>query len=53
MEHQREGQKAFNELYRTNPEIADKIRGTKFDPFYIDQRLPEFYKEVERLKKLN
>jgi len=45
----RKGQIAFNELYEKHPDVANKIRGTIFDPFYIDSRLPDFYKKVEEL----
>lgn len=45
----REGQKAFNLLYKYYPEIAEKIRSTDSDPFYDDSKLPLFYQEVGRL----
>ena len=37
---QREGQAAFNQLARENPDLADSIRGTDLDPFDDDERLP-------------
>ena len=46
----RKGQKAFNDLYLVEPHIANLIRGTINDPFYNDNRLPDFYKKVEELK---
>lgn len=30
------GQHWFNTLYRVRPDIANQIRGTRFDPFYRD-----------------
>lgn len=48
-ENLRKGQIAFNELYEKHPEVANKIRGTIYDPFYQDSRLPDFYKKVEEL----
>lgn len=53
METQREGQKAFNLLYKYYPLIADKIRATEFDPFYDNSKLPAFYGEVGRLLLLH
>ena len=50
---QRIGQKAFNDLYESNPKIADAIRGTEYDPFYVDDRLPEFYAKVKELMSGN
>ena len=50
MEQLRKGQIAFNELYKTDPEIADKIRGTLSDPFYNDSRLPLFEKTVLKIR---
>lgn len=46
----RKGQKAFNDLYQVDPDIANLIRGTINDPFYNDKRLPDFYKKIEELK---
>lgn len=46
----REGQRAFNELYQDEPEIADAIRGTEYDPFYLDERLPAFLARVAVLR---
>lgn len=33
----RYGQHWFNALYAVRPDIADKIRGTKLDPFHRDR----------------
>lgn len=40
---QREGQAAFNALFLVRPDIANKIRGTEYDPYYEDERLDSFY----------
>jgi hypothetical protein len=45
----RDGQRAFNLLYKFYPDIAEKIRGGEFDPFYDDRKLTLFYREVGRL----
>lgn len=45
----RKGQQAFNDLYRTHPDIADKIRGTVLDPFYDDSKLEAFRQRVAEL----
>ena len=50
-EELRKGQKAFNDLYQTDPDIANLIRGTVNDPFYNDKKLPEFYKKIDEIKK--
>lgn len=51
MEHQRRGQRAFNELYEQDREIADAIRATEFDPFYDDSRLDAFHARVAQLRR--
>ena len=38
----RAGQQAFNLLYVSNPDIADELRGSSFDPFYTDDKLAIF-----------
>ena len=43
---ERKGQAAFNALHELDPELADMVRGSKVDPFYKDDRLPEFLREV-------
>lgn len=35
----RRGQFLYNELKRVNPDLATKILGTRFDPFYDDERI--------------
>lgn len=47
--HIRRGQAAFNALYRLVPDVADEIRTTPSDPFYSDERLPDFFAAVDRL----
>ena len=41
------GQQLFNNLYDINPELANNIRGTKYDPFYNDDVIPEFLKYIQ------
>mgnify|MGYP007044129973 CR=1 FL=1 len=43
----RNGQTHFNVLSDLYPEIAEKVRGTKIDPFHNDKVLPEFLSFVE------
>jgi len=45
------GQQAFNDLYESEPEIADQIRGTDADPFYLDENLGKFYTRVAQIKR--
>ena len=42
----REGQAAFNALHEVDPDLANEIRGTRLDPFYRDDKLPEFFAAV-------
>ena len=42
----RAGQTAFNVLRRVKPDLAERVRGTDFDPFYRDKVLHDFYKFV-------
>ena len=46
----RVGQKAFNDLYHSDPDIADQIRGTMCDPFYVDARMEAFEERVKELR---
>lgn len=39
----RQGQQAFNVLHEMRPDLANEIRATPLDPFYLDERLPDFY----------
>lgn len=43
----RRGQALFIALTELNPDKADRIRGTKFDPFYSNSRINAFLREVE------
>ena len=45
-EGQRKGQAAYNHLWLIYPEMAKKIAGSKYDPFYQDSILPLFWTEV-------
>lgn len=38
----RRGQVAFELAYEINSDLADSVRGTELDPFYIDARLDDF-----------
>lgn len=48
--HLRIGQILFNNLYESNPELANSVRGTSADPFYAsdinDKRVHKFMEEV-------
>lgn len=48
---QRLGQILFNVLYQLYPELADNIRGTQYDPYYINSPNTEvvkrFFKYLE------
>jgi hypothetical protein len=39
---QRAGQAYFNLLNEVRPDLAEYVRGTLYDPFYRDARIPEF-----------
>jgi hypothetical protein len=42
--HERNGQFAFNLLYRLHPALADYVVGERYlDPFYNDDNLPAFF----------
>lgn len=45
--HWRRGQAAFNVLWAMREDLADKVSTTQLDPFYRDDRLPEFFGWVE------
>lgn len=49
MDELRAGQRAFNDLARSDPQTAERIRGTEFDPFYDDTRLPAFRRRIREL----
>jgi hypothetical protein len=38
--HWRRGQTVFNVLYQLRPDLAERIRTTDLDPFYLDNRVP-------------
>ena len=44
--NEREGQYIFNCLHEAHPRLADMIVGTIDDPFYVDERIPGFWKFV-------
>jgi len=46
-EHQRYGQVYFNLLDSHRPDIAEKIRSTKLDPFFHDEVKKEIHEFVE------
>jgi hypothetical protein len=39
----------FNKLHKERPEIAEKIQGTLFDPFYQEHIHEKVYDQVRRL----
>lgn len=45
----RYGQTVFNATYTICPEIADTLRASDIDPFFNDNLVPQFLKEVEKL----
>ena len=45
----RMGQAYFNYAYEMYPNVADKLRGTQYDCFYLDERIPEFLEELNKL----
>lgn len=45
----RYGQCLFNTLYDLDSELANKIRGTNNDPFYLDEKIPKFFFALEEL----
>ena len=44
--HIRKGQMYFNELYKINPQLADSIRSSSFDPFYDDDKIERFLNKI-------
>lgn len=44
---QRPGQWAFNVLHSTRPDLSEQIRSGPLDPFYRNDRLPDFFQFVE------
>lgn len=45
-DHIRRGQALFNALHELRPYIADVIRTTAADPFYRDDKIPDFYEAI-------
>jgi len=43
------GQAVFNYTYQEFPDAADKIRGTEYDCFYDDSKIPKFIKKLMKL----
>lgn len=44
----RHGQALFNLLDRVRPDLAGLLRDSDFDPFYQNDRLPDFYDFLSR-----
>lgn len=42
----RKGQVMFNVLYEIRQDIAEKVRSTDLDPFYDDNKIPQFIKYI-------
>lgn len=36
------GQSFFNVLREVRPDLAERVRGTKVDPFYVDDKVTDF-----------
>jgi len=45
--HQRFGQWFYNDMILANPDLAEHIRGSKYDPFYLEQPTPEQLRYIE------
>ena len=43
----RYGQCLFNATFDIVPDIANKIRGSSTDPFYVDHIIPKFFTQLE------
>jgi hypothetical protein len=41
-EYIRLGQHYFNILHECKPDLADEIRGSSIDPFYLDENIESF-----------
>jgi len=46
----RQGQAYFNALEEVDSNLAEKVRGTRLDPFYNDDRIDLFLDYVNRSK---
>ena len=42
------GQCYFNVLWEIDPELANEIRGTEVDPFYLDKKIPDFLETLAK-----
>ena len=49
--HERKGQAFFNVLYKKYPKIANKIRGSKYDPFHVDAKLKDCIEFLQEPKE--
>lgn len=45
------GQSLFNALHKSHPKIADSIRGTEYDPFYLSDRSQSMLDYLTETKK--
>lgn len=45
----RKGQTWFNSLSVLYPSVAESIRGTENDPFYNDEKIDAFFKEITEI----
>lgn len=43
---QRLGQSLFNALYEVDRAMADNIRNTDVDPYYLDENVPAFFETI-------
>lgn len=46
---QRVGQTFFNTLANVDPMLTNEIKGSDLDPFYHDQRIPDFLTRVQEV----
>ena len=46
----RKGQAYFNYLYQLHPDVANEIRGTEYDPFYLNSRIDKFLNKISECK---
>ena len=42
------GQAYFNYAYGLFPKETDELRGTEFDCFYLDEKIPNFLEELNK-----
>jgi len=47
----RKGQTWFNVLYEQHPALADEIRSTEANPFYVDDNLSRFFEFITKEKE--